>query len=127
MKLTWYTKLLIYGALLLILLFFIGPIFWFLALALRPQSSIFEMPPEFLFRPQLKAFVYTFVNPGVNLPQLRNSLIIGISATLLNLPIAIPAAYALSRYRIRAKKALMLWYLSLLMAPPVVYLIPYFI
>ncbi|HRW10332.1 MAG TPA: carbohydrate ABC transporter permease [Caldilineaceae bacterium] len=127
MKLTWYTKLLIYGALLLILLFFIGPIAWFLALALRPQSSIFEMPPEFLFRPQLKAFVYTFVNPGVNLPQLRNSLIIGISATLLNLPIAIPAAYALSRYRIRAKKALMLWYLSLLMAPPVVYLIPYFI
>ena len=45
----------------------------------------------------------------------------------MNLPFSVPAAYALSRFRIRAKKYVMLWYLGLLMAPPVAFLIPYFI
>ena len=34
-------------------------------------------------------------------------------------------AYALSRYRIRGRKNILLWYLGLLMAPPVAFLIPY--
>ena len=33
----------------------------------------------------------------------------------------------MSRFRLRGKKYLMLWYLSLLMAPPVAFLIPYFV
>ena len=53
---------LIYLAMVLILLFFLGPILWFLALALRPPASAFANPPEFFFRPQLDAFVYT--SPG---------------------------------------------------------------
>ena len=43
------------------------------------------------------------------------------------MPFALPAAYALSRFRIPGKKHIMLWYIGLLMAPPVVFLIPYFI
>jgi multiple sugar transport system permease protein len=127
MKIKPYQQLFVYVALLLVLLFFLTPIVWFWMLALRPQASAFAMPPIFSFKPQLNAFYYTFIEPGVNAPQLRNSIIVATGATLLNLPFALPAAYALSRYRIRAKRGFMLWYLSLLMAPPVVYLIPYFI
>src|SRR5205823_6940242 len=32
-----------------------------------------------------------------------------------------------SRFRFRGKKNLMLWYLGLLMAPPIAFLIPYFV
>ncbi|QFI70668.1 Maltose/maltodextrin ABC transporter, permease protein MalG (plasmid) [Sinorhizobium alkalisoli] len=46
---------------------------------------------------------------------------------LLNLPFSVPAAYALSRFKLRGKKNIMLWYLGLLMAPPIAFLIPYFI
>ena len=122
-----YQKVLIYLAMSLVMLFFVGPILWFWALALRPEVTAFASPPVFIFKPTLKAFLYTFVDPGVNAPQLLNSIIVGAGATLLNLPFSISAAYALSRFRLRAKRFLMLWYVSLLMAPPVVFLIPYFI
>jgi multiple sugar transport system permease protein len=120
-------KVIIYALMLLVLLFFIGPIFWFFALALRPPETSFTVPPTFIFEPTLDAFRHTFVSPGRNAPQLLNSLIVSSFATLLCLPFAISAAYALSRYHLRSKRFLMLWYISLLMAPPIVFLIPYFI
>lgn len=120
-------KLLIYLAMALVLIFFLGPILWFLALALRPPGTVFASPPQFFFRPQLDAFVYTLIDPGVNARQVLNSIIVAGGATLLNIPFALPAAYALSRFRLPGKKHIMLWYIGLLMAPPVVFLIPYFI
>lgn len=122
-----YQRLFVYIGWGVILIFFLAPIIWFWALALRPQATAFAMPPVFLFRPQLDAFRYTFLDPGTNAPQLRNSLIVAFGASLLNLPFAMTAAYALSRFPVRGKRFFMLWYLSLLMAPPIVYLIPYFI
>jgi len=127
MKLKTHQQVLIYLGLALILLFFLVPILWFWMLALRPQATAFTMPPTFIFTPQLNAFRYTFLDPGVNAPQLVNSIIVAGGATLLNLPFALPAAYALSRVVVPGKRQFMLWYLSLLMAPPIVYLIPYFI
>jgi multiple sugar transport system permease protein len=118
---------LIYIGLILVLVFFMGPILWFWALSLRSPTSAFASPPELLFAPTLDAFRYTFVSPGTNAPQLASSLIVAAGATLLNLPFSVAAAYALSRFHMRAKAFLMMWYISLLMAPPVVFLIPYFI
>ena len=119
--------LLLYVALGLVLIFFLGPILWFLALALRPPETAFLNPPQFTFTPTLDAFRYTFVEPGANARQLLNSIVVAGGATLLNVPFALPAAYSLSRYRMRGKRQIMLWYIGLLMAPPVVFLIPYFI
>jgi len=116
----------VYSAVLLALTVFIGPIFWFMALALRPPETAFSMPPQFIFEPTLNAFRHVLVNPGTNAPQLVNSLIVATGAVLLNLPFSFPAAYALSRFKLRAKKYIMLWYLGLLMAPPIAFLLPYF-
>jgi multiple sugar transport system permease protein len=118
---------LIYLGLFLVMVFFMGPILWFWALSLRSPASAFASPPQVLFKPTLNAFIYTFVDPGANAPQLLSSIIIAVGATLLNLPFSITAAYALSRFHMRAKAFLMMWYISLLMAPPIVFLIPYFI
>lgn len=121
------SKLLIYVALALVLLFFIGPILWFVLLAIRPPSTAFTMPPVFWFEPTMDAFRHTLVEPGVNARQVWNSFVIAVGAVLLNLPFSVPAAYSLSRFRIRNKKYILLWYLSLMMAPPIAFLIPYFI
>lgn len=117
----------LYGAILLALVFFIGPICWFFALAIRPPETAFLNPPQFTFTPTLDAFRHILLDPGANAPQLVNSIIVATGTVLLNLPFSVPAAYALSRFRFRAKKNLMLWYLGLLMAPPVAFLIPYFV
>lgn len=116
-----------YALLGLVLIFFIGPILWFILLAIRPPSTAFTTPPVLVFEPTMDAVRHTLVDPGTNAKQVRNSLIVAGGAVLLNLPFAVPAAYALSRFRLRAKKFVMLWYLGLLMAPPVAFLIPYFI
>jgi multiple sugar transport system permease protein len=117
----------LFALMLLMLLAFIGPIIWFMLLAIRPPETVFVKPPVLFFTPTWSAFHRTFVNPGTNAPQLLNSLIIAGGAVLLNLPFSVPAAYSLSRFKTRARKQIMLWYLGLLMAPPVAFLIPYFI
>ena len=121
------TRAALYAGLLLCLIFFIGPIIWFFMLAIRPPETAFVMPPVLNFKPTAAAFVHTVIDPGANGRQAINSLIVAVGAVLLNLPFSVPAAYALSRFRMRAKKYVMLWYLGLLMAPPIAFLIPYFI
>jgi multiple sugar transport system permease protein len=112
---------------LLTLVVFIGPIIWFVMLAFRSPGDTYSVPPTFIFKPTIESFYVTFVNPGNNLLQLRNSLIISTGATLLSMPFSIAAAYSLSRFRMRGKKFIMTWYISQLLAPPIVFVIPYFI
>jgi len=109
----------------IVVAFFIGPIVWFALLAIRPPETFFAMPPVLLFKPDWTSLTYAFADPGYNLPQLGNSMIVAVGAVVLNLPFSLPAAYALSRYRIKGRKNIMLWYLGILMAPPVAFLIPY--
>ncbi len=127
MRMTTGQKITIYALTGLTLLLFIGPIVWFIMLAFRPPGETYTIPPTFIFRPTMENFEVTFVNPGNNAIQLVNSLIVSTGATLLSLPFSLSAAYALSRFAMRGKRFLMMWYISLLMAPPIVFLIPYFI
>jgi multiple sugar transport system permease protein len=120
-------RVLLYLLLALMMLFFIGPILWFVLLAIRPPETAFARPPVLFFAPTLDGFRHILADPGENGPQAVNSLIVAIAAVALNLPFSVPAAYALSRFKLRHKKQIMLWYLGLLMAPPVAFLIPYFI
>lgn len=111
----------------LMLAVFAGPILWFFLLAIRPSGTVFQMPPVLVFEPTFEAVRTSFVDPGRNFWQLINSIIVATGAVLLNLPFSVPAAYALSRFRIRGRKHILFWYLGLLMAPPVAFLIPYFV
>lgn len=110
-----------------VLLLFIGPIIWFIMLAFRAPGDTYGSVPSFFFTPTLESFYATFVNPGHNARQLLSSLIVSTGATLLSLPFSLAAAYALSRYPLRAKRFLLNWYVSLLMAPPIIFIIPFFI
>lgn len=111
----------------LVVFCFIGPIVWFFLLAIRPPDTVFVHPPVLFFKPTWAAFRATFINPGVNAGQLMNSVIVSAGAVGLNLPFSVPAAYSISRHGFRGRRGLMMWYLGLLMAPPVAFLIPYFI
>ena len=58
---------------------------------------------------------------------LRNSLLVSIGTTLLGLMLAIPAAYAFSRYRFSGRKYAMFAFLLVQMFPGVIILVPYFL
>lgn len=120
-------KISIYFFVFCFLVFFIGPIVWFFALAIRPPETAFQNPPSLIFNPTIEAFKFIFVEPGNSRSQLFNSLLITSTAIIINLPMAFSAAYALSRFKIKGKQFIMGWYLGLLMGPAVVFLLPYFI
>jgi multiple sugar transport system permease protein len=96
-------------------------------LAVKPADISFSTIPKFFFKPDFDAIKFTLISPGQNRPQIFNSLIIASFSVLISLPLTMFAGYSLSRYNMKGKKFIMMWYLSILMAPPIVFLIPYFI
>lgn len=94
------------------------PLYWMVVTALKTQVEIFEIPtplwPRNLtfeaFRAQLSASSDT-------LRGFKNSAIIAVGATILSTLLSIPAAYGLARFRFKARKAFILFFLITQMLP----------
>lgn len=106
---------------------FLFPVLWTLSISIKPNPSIFSLPPDWIFRPIADHFESAFSGGGDVLRNLRNSALIATSSTLLVIAVGTPAAYALSRLSIRRRDDVMLFILASRMAPPVALLVPYFL
>lgn len=119
-------RIILLSLLLIVLLFMIFPFFIMILTALRPLSEIFRFPPTWF--PQ-KWRWENFVDIWTHVPMARymlNSLIVGIGATLLNLIVSIPAAYALARMQFPGKKVFRNIILYTQMFSPIVLIIGLF-
>ena len=58
---------------------------------------------------------------------MRNSLVVSIGTTLMGLALAVPAAYAFSRFRFGGREASMFVFLLVQMFPGIIILVPYFL
>ena len=96
--------------------------------ALKTQTDIFAIPtplwPKNLY---LDAFKEQLSVSGDTLRGFKNSAIIAIGATLISTVLAIPAAYGLARFRFKAKKGLILFFLITQMLPSTLVLTPLYI
>ena len=119
-----FRRFLLYLALVAIVVVFVVPLAWFVLLAFRPADA---EPLSVFFTPDLSAFGYVFVSPGIGLSALVSSIIQAVLATAVALPLAIMASYGLTRFRYRGREALSMWYLGMMLAPPVVFVIPLFV
>ncbi len=116
----WATGLLIAYSLYLLL-----PLYWLLTMALRSNPDIlggFELVPS---TPTLANFATIFTSE-VWRSGFANSLTYVLLNTLISVSVALPAAYAFSRYRFLGDKQLFFWLLTNRMAPPAVFLLPFF-
>ncbi|HSC99927.1 MAG TPA: carbohydrate ABC transporter permease, partial [Casimicrobiaceae bacterium] len=92
-------------ALLVVVLF---PFVWMLQMSLRPNDDI--MGYSLRFVPTLEN--YRTLWSG-NFPKsFANSIEASLVSTMLSLLIGVPAAYALSRWRFRARRAVAMWILA---------------
>lgn len=94
--------------------------------AVTPREEVFSFPPGWLpseIRWQNFVDMWYAANFG---HVLINSLIIGVGSTLLTLLIAIPAAYATSRYHFRGKGAYQQFLLITQMLSPIVLIVGIF-
>ena len=106
-------------------LYLILPLYWLLTMAFKTNRDIvakLEWVPD---SPTLANFTEIFSNP-VWLDGFTNSLSYVALNTLLSICVALPAAYAFSRYRFLGDKHLFFWLLTNRMSPPAVFLLPFF-
>lgn len=120
---------------LILTLIYLIPFYWMVTTSIKPVEQIFQKPPViFPSGFQIESYRQIFGVPSeraeiyINaLVYLKNSLIIASVTTFLTLLMAVPAAYALSRFRFKGKNNFVLFLLVAQMLPGVLLVIPLFV
>ena len=106
------------------ILFVLLPIYWLLNMSFKTTNEILGsftlFPSEFTVENYTKIFGDPTWYGGY-----INSLIYVVINTVLSVAVALPAAYAFSRYRFLGDKHLFFWLLTNRMAPPAVFALPF--
>lgn len=112
----------------LITALYLLPVYWMLATSLKESSDIFATPPQLFPSPiSLTSYTETVVNHAGIGRGLLNSTVIAVGTTVVTLAVAVPAAYALARLRVRFVALLMLLFLVVQMIPAVNLALPMFV
>ncbi len=107
------------------ILFLMLPIYWLLNMSFKTTNEIlggFSLYPENF---TLENYIVIFTDPTWYNGYI-NSLIYVAMNTVISVSVALPAAYAFSRYRFLGDKHLFFWLLTNRMAPPAVFALPFF-
>ncbi len=106
------------------ILFLMLPIYWLLNMSFKTTNEILGgfswYPQEFT----LDSYKTIFTDPTWYGGYI-NSLSYVLMNTVISVSLALPAAYAFSRYRFLGDKHLFFWLLSNRMAPPAVFVLPF--
>ena len=109
----------------LYLLFLLLPIYWLLNMSLKTNEEILSTfslwPHDFT----LENYKTIFTDPSWYSGYI-NSIIYVVMNTVISITVALPAAYAFSRYRFLGDTHLFFWLLTNRMAPPAVFALPFF-
>ncbi|WP_376875743.1 carbohydrate ABC transporter permease [Albirhodobacter sp. R86504] len=107
------------------LLFLLTPIYWLVNMSLKTNTEItsaFTLWPSDL---TFANYVTILTDPSWYMGYV-NSLIYVVLNTIISIAVALPAAYAFSRYRFMGDKHLFFWLLTNRMSPPAVFALPFF-
>jgi multiple sugar transport system permease protein len=111
----------------LVVLFFMLPIFWLVTTSFKFGREAFAIPPKWIFFDfTLRNFQEVLQTTKIN-QFLLNSIIISVGATALSLLLGVPAGYAIARSRSRVLSSSAYFFLLLLMVPPIAMLIPFYL
>ncbi len=103
------------------------PVAWGLLTSFKTERDVLTYPPLLVFEPTLANYREVLFGASSLLPNLLSSAIVAGSATFLTMALAIPAAYALARLALPAKRAGGFYVLATQMLPPVGLIIPYYL
>lgn len=109
----------------LYLLFLMLPIYWLLNMSFKTNTEVLN---EFTLWPRNLTFdnyIKILTDPSWYSGYI-NSIIYVVMNTAISLTVALPAAYAFSRYHFMGDKHLFFWLLTNRMAPPAVFALPFF-
>ena len=106
------------------ILFLMLPIYWLLNMSFKTTNEILGGFSWFPQQFTLDSYKVIFTDSTWYTGYI-NSLKYVIMNTVISVSLALPAAYAFSRYRFLGDKHLFFWLLSNRMAPPAVFVLPF--
>lgn len=106
-------------------LYLLLPVYWLATMALSTNAQILAGGGLVPTSPTLENFVEVFTNPVWYQGFLSSLSYVSLN-TVLSIAFALPAAYTFSRWRFVGDRHLFFWLLSNRMAPPAVFLLPFF-
>ena len=101
------------------------PIYWLMNMSFKTNAEIlgeFSLWPK---NPTIANYMVIFTDPSWYSGYI-NSIIYVVMNMVIAVAVALPAAYAFSRYRFLGDKHLFFWLLTNRMAPPAVFALPFF-
>lgn len=116
----------VYPLVIFFLLILLFPFLVMVSTAFKPVNEVYANPPHWI---PLKWYPTNFVEIWEKYPlgsYFKNSFIISLGTTILNMVLCIPAAYAVARLRFRAKSFLMYLFLVVQMFSPIIVVISLF-
>jgi len=128
-------RILLYGAVLLIVVWTIAPYIWLIISSLSYKIDLVTVPlkwiPSRLTLDNYRSLFYSFGQESVNVElfirSLKNSAIISISTMLVCLPLGVMAAYSATRLKFKGSNGVVLTSMITQLIPPVVLVIPLYV
>lgn len=128
-----------------VVLIFVFPLFWWVLASFKPYTAIFTSEPVYFdfaatldnYRIALLGESRIDLSQGIggqtggassyySIPTIIDSVVVAVGSTFFAILFATLAAYALSRFQMRAKKHLVFFVLAQRMMPPIAIAIPLF-
>jgi len=110
---------------LLVAAVFLFPLLWVVLSSFKTKLDLLAVPPVFLFKPTLQNYAHALHS---DFPmQIRNSLVIAVSSTVLSIVLGSLTAYGFSRYTIKSSDFVQFWILSLRMLPAIAVMVPFYL
>ena len=109
----------------LYIMFLMVPIYWLVNMSFKTTNEILGSFTLFPTNFTLDNYEKIFTDPTWYSGYINSIIYVSIN-TLISVSVALPAAYAFSRYRFLGDKHLFFWLLTNRMAPPAVFALPFF-
>jgi multiple sugar transport system permease protein len=97
--------LFVWAPLAFFLVFLVGPFYWMLITALKPDSELYDgsKSPLYVAKPSLDHFIYLFEKTDF-VTWISNTMMVATLSTAIALIMGVPAGYALARLRFRGSE-----------------------
>ncbi len=109
----------------LYIIFLLLPIYWLVNMSFKTNQEILSMFTLWPANPTLANYAVIFNDPSWYRGYF-NSMTYVLMNMVISVSVALPAAYAFSRYRFLGDKHMFFWLLTNRMAPPAVFALPFF-
>ncbi|MFT5811940.1 MAG: glycerol transport system permease protein [Rubritalea sp.] len=107
------------------IIFLMLPIYWLINMSFKSNQEILSSFTLFPENPTLSNYVVIFSDPSWYNGYINSMIYVALNM-VISISVALPAAYAFSRYRFLGDKHMFFWLLSNRMAPAAVFVLPFF-